>query len=594
VIPDKIIEDIRDRTDIVQVIGGLLDLRKAGRNFKAHCPFHSEKTPSFMVSPQKQIYHCFGCGKGGNVFHFLMEYEGISFVEAVDRLGKDLGVDISRYLSRREDRGRYDPYYRAMEFAGGFYARALKGENTGGQAKRYLRDRDLGEDLIEEFGIGYAPSGWDHLYRAAMEAKISRDVLLELNLIMRSRGGSGYRDYFRNRLIFPISTLSNRIVGFAGRVLDRSEPKYLNSMESPIYSKGKILYGLNQSKEAIRKSKAAIIVEGYMDYLTLWANGIRNLCAVCGTSLTEDQARLLARYTKRVYIINDGDRAGIRAAVRAADQLVIEGVETQIVILPEDEDPDSIVRSRGADHLRDMMRTAPDYFSYLKGEADSGSRKSFRKNKVVGHLLETVSRVGDGVRKELYLQEISDLFEIPVDTLKGNLKAPRRPREKEEPEPQVESKRKRFQKELFRIGMENEIYARKIIDNLLEEDFEGVLSREFYKALDYALKNHIDIQSPEFVGAIEDPELCNFAAEIALLQQPPGPIEDFLDDTIVWLKKAALRVEMDLMKRRIAELQAEHGEGTTEEELEIAEAYRKVAREYKKLGLKEGNQSDES
>ena len=593
-IPDKVIEDIRDRTDIVQVISGLLDLRKSGRNFKTHCPFHSEKTPSFMVSPEKQIYHCFGCGKGGNVFHFLMEYEGISFVEAVDKLGRDLGVDISRYISRGEDRGRYDPYYRAMEFAAGFYARALKDAGAGGQAGGYLRERGMEEDLIERFGIGYAPSSWDHLYRTAMEAKISRDVLLELNLIMRSRGGSGYRDYFRNRIIFPIATLSNRVVGLAGRVLDRSEPKYLNSMESPIYSKGRILYGLNQSKEEIRKGKAAIIVEGYMDYLTLWAKGVRNLCAVCGTSLTEDQARLLARYTKRVYIINDGDRAGIRAAVRAADQLVIEGLETQIVILPEGEDPDSIVRKRGADELRDMMRTAPDYFNYLKGEADSGSRKAYKKNKVVGHLLETVSRVGDGVRKELHLQEISDLFEIPVGTLKGNLKKPRRPREKEEPEPPAVSKRERFQKELFRIGMEDERYARKIVDNLLEEDFEGVLSREFYKALDSALKNHIDIQSPEFVGAIEEPELCNFASEIALLQKPPGPIEEFLSDTIIWLKKAALRDEMDLMKRRIAELQAEHGEGATEEELEIAEAYRKVAREYKKLGLKEGNQSDES
>jgi DNA primase len=262
-IPQKIIEEIRERTDIVQLIGSYLDLKKAGRNFKALCPFHAEKTASFMVNPEKQIYHCFGCGKGGNAFHFLMDYEGIGFIESVEKLGKELGIDIGRYSAGGDRKEKLEPYYRAMEFAVRYYQDMLSESQGAETARNYLERREIDRKAIEEFSIGFAPTGWDNLYRAAMEATISRDILLELNLIMRSRGGSGYRDYFRNRVIFPIESLSNRFVGLAGRVLDDSEPKYLNTMESPIYYKGKMLYGINHSKDGIRKSGIALIVEGY-------------------------------------------------------------------------------------------------------------------------------------------------------------------------------------------------------------------------------------------------------------------------------------------------------------------------------------------
>jgi DNA primase len=586
-IPQKLVDEIRDRTDIVQVIGSLLDLRKSGRNFKTLCPFHSEKTPSFMVSPDKQIYHCFGCGKGGNVFHFLMEYEGVGFVEAVSRLGRDLGIDVDRYSSPGSERGKLDPYYRAMEFTAGFYQRMLFNGAGSEAARRYLERRGFSLDLVREFGLGYAPSAWDGLYRAALEEGISKEVLLELSVVLRSRGGSGYRDYFRNRIIFPIRSLSNRVVGLAGRVLDNTEPKYLNTAESPIYSKGRILYGLNQSKDYIRKQSSAIIVEGYIDYLMLWMKKVRNISAVCGTSLTEDQTRLLARYTKRVYIINDGDRAGIRAAVRAADQLVIEGLECRIVVLPEGEDPDSYVRQKGADGLIELMQSAPHYFDFLRSQAGKGARKAFKRDQIIKHLLDTVSRIGDGVRKELYLQEISELFSIPVDSLRTGLKAARPARRASEPSLAPVSKREKIQKFLFRIGLEDEKYARMICEGLIEEDLEGVLYREYYKALDLALKNHIDIKSPDFIGAIESVELSTLASEIALMEKPPGPEREYIADTLVWLKKAALRDELSLMKKRLVELEGESGVDVEAEEIEIAEAYRRVTKELKKLGRKE-------
>jgi DNA primase len=585
-IPQKVIEEIRERTDIVELIGSYLDLKKAGRNFKALCPFHSEKTPSFMVNPEKQIYHCFGCGRGGNAFHFLMDYEGIGFIEAVGQLARKLGIDIGPYAAGGDRGEKLEPYYRAMEYAAQYYRRMLLEGQGSDMARGYLERRDVDAELIEDFSIGYAPPGWDNLYRAAAEADISRDILLELNIIVRSRGGSGYRDYFRNRVIFPIQSLSNRFVGLAGRVLDSSEPKYLNTMESPIYYKGKMLYGLNRSKDGIRKSGSALIVEGYMDYLMLWKKGFQNVCAVCGTSFTQDQARLLARYANRVYIINDGDRAGIRASVRAADELLIAGLESNVVVLPEGEDPDSFVKAKGADELRDLMRSAPNYFVFLRQEALSGNRTTYRKSQVIRHLLETVSSVPDKVRQELYLQEMSSLFDMQLETLRSTLTARRR-----EPRPSREAaeegRRQRNQKMLFRVGLENERFARVILDNLDIGDLEGNVYMDYYKALDSSVRDGIDIRSSAFTGRIEDPELSRLATEIALLQLPPGPQEEFLVDTLIWLKKEALKDELETMKARLKQLEAEPTARNAEEIEEITRAYRDLARKLRSMRLKE-------
>ena len=594
-IPERVINDIRDRTDIVQIIGSVLDLKRSGRNFKALCPFHSEKTPSFMVSPDKQIYHCFGCGKGGNAFNFIMDYEGVGFVEAVRKLAKDAGVDVERYLAGGEARERLEPYYRAIEFAAGFYRTMLREGEGSAHARTYLADRGIDDELVESFGIGFAPPGWEHLHRAATGAGISIDLLLELNLVIRSRGGSGIRDYFRNRIIYPISTMSNRIVGLAGRVLDDSEPKYLNTTESKIYSKGKILYGLNSSRDEIRKIGSAILVEGYMDYLMLWKKGIRNICAVCGTSLTEDQARLLARYANRVYIINDGDRAGLRAAVRASDQLIVQGLESRIVVLPEGEDPDSYVVKEGAGALSDLMRSAPDYFTYLREEAERGSRKTYRKNQVIQHLLGTVSRVDDGVKRDLYIQELSRLFDVPVQTLRSGLKKPFTRRESGEgpPEPEADSRRRKYQKMLFRLALESDRFAGEIITKLDEEDLEGLQFRSIYKALSTALSNEIDVGRLDTLADEGDSEFAKLFSEIVLMDPPPGPAEEFIEDTVLWLKKMSLRDELGLLKKRLGELKALSGD-RADEEMEIAEAYRKISRELKRMGLKEEKHIDGS
>jgi len=593
-IPQKVIEEIRERSDIVEVIGSYIELQKSGRNFKALCPFHREKTPSFMVSPEKQIYHCFGCGKGGNVFHFLMDYEGIGFIEAVRKLAKGLNIDIEKYLSSGDAQEKLEPFYRGMKFAADFYREQLLSRKEAQVARDYLKKRGIDEGMAEEFSIGYAPSVWDGLYRKAMDAGIARDVLLKLNLVVKQRGGAGYRDYFRNRIIFPIMSVSGRAIGLAGRVLGDAQPKYLNTAESPIYSKGRILYGLSHSKDHIRRSKTAIIVEGYMDYLMLWKNGFRNVCAVCGTSFTPDQAHLLARYVNRVYIINDGDRAGVRAAVRTADILIPEGLDVRLVILPEDEDPDSFVRNKGAEEMQRLIDSAPDYFTYLRGEAEKGGGDVARKDLVIKHLLGTIARVGDDVRKELYLQEVADLFNIPIESLRADLVKVRRfPREKtdEKKKPGI---RERVQKQILRVAFESDEFAKEIVETVDETAFEGDSFKGAFRAFENAVEKNTSVRSPEFMTQITDQEIGKLLSEVALMDPPPGPLDSFLRDALRWLKKENLKQDLKLMKKRIEELESMGGDEASQERVAIAEAYRKVSRELRRLNFKEGERGNGS
>jgi len=594
-IPQEIIDEIKERSDIVEVIGSYIELKRVGRNYQALCPFHAENDPSFKVNPEKQIYHCFGCGRGGTVINFLMDFENVGFVEALRKLAQRLNINIDQYIRSSDTGERLEPYYRAMDFAVKFYReRLLTGEDAR-SAREYLRARGIDDELAERFLIGFAPSLWDGLYRAAMDSGISRDILMELSLVVRQRAGAGYRDYFRSRVIFPIFSVSNRPVGLAGRVLDKSEPKYLNTAESPIYHKSRILYGFGHSKDFIRESKTVLLVEGYMDYLMLWKKGFRNVCAVCGTSFTPDQAHLVARYAKHVYIINDGDRAGIKAAVRTAEVLLAEGIDARLVILPEDEDPDSFIRKRGAEEMEKLMNSAPDYFTYLRSLVDKGGGVD-RKEQIIKHILTAVAGVGDEVRKEIYIQEVSSLFNIPVESLRielGKVKRWSRGRVEKVKEEKTDP-REDIQKKILRVAIEGNELARKLVLVVDETVFEGESYRGVFRELERALNSGIDVTSSEFFTSVEDPQLSKLLSEIALLDLPPGPLDAFLGDAAIWLKRAALKDDLKIMKQRIEELKEAGGDEAAKERLAIAEAYRKVSRELKKLNLKEGERSDGS
>jgi DNA primase len=342
-IPEDIIQEIRDRTDIVEVVSSYLPLKRSGANNQGLCPFHSEKTPSFNVNSTRQIFHCFGCGVGGNVFTFLMRMEGLAFPEAVRRLGEKSGVDVpDEQVTPAEEQRRqeHEQLARVNEVAADFYHQSLLDSADAAPARRYLRQRGFDAEAVRFFRLGFATGQWDslakHLKAKGFEPKKIRE---QLGLIRKRESGRDDYDLFRNRLMIPIYNIRDQVVAFGGRVLDDSLPKYINSPESSIYHKSRVLYGLHSAREAMRRENVGIVVEGYFDQMALQRAGFENSVASCGTALTPEHAQLLKRYTDRLLMLFDQDKAGQKATLRSMDVLLPVGISVAVVTLPKGPTP---------------------------------------------------------------------------------------------------------------------------------------------------------------------------------------------------------------------------------------------------------------
>ena len=428
-IPETIIDEIRARADIVEVVGEQVPLKRAGKDFRALCPFHHEKTPSFYVVPRGGFYKCFGCGESGDVFTFLMKRAGVSFQDAVRELGTKYGVDVPDPRLGREQDEPHRILYEAVAFAQDFFRRNLTESEPDSKVRAYLQQRGIPEAAIERFGVGYAPDAWRGLREEAHRHGIEDDVLLAAGLIKESERNDDPYDRFRDRLMFPIAELSGRVIAFGGRDLSRSEkaPKYLNSPETPIYHKGGILYGLNWSKSAIRREGSALVVEGYMDYVSLAGRGIEHVVAGMGTSMTDAQANLLARYTGRALMLYDSDQAGLRAAFRTADALLQTGVHPLVVTLPVGEDPDSIVRQGGADALKPYLDDAVDVVErkvqLLEERGFFDDIEGVRR--ALDRLLPTLRATVDPALRDIYTARIAQRTGVRRETLERDVeKAP--------------------------------------------------------------------------------------------------------------------------------------------------------------------------
>jgi DNA primase len=360
-IADETIERIRERVDIVELISSYLPLKRSGGNYQGLCPFHGEKTPSFNVNPARQIFHCFGCGVGGNSVTFVMKMEGLSFPEAVRRLGSRVGIVVEEEAPTAEQTQRREAVIRllrVMEAAAAAYERVLLKEEGGARGRDYLKERGYASETAKLFHLGYAPEQSDFLCKELEVAGVEMRDAEELGLVRSGTSRPGRYDLLRNRLIFPIQDERGRIVAFGGRALGDAQPKYLNSPESLLYHKGKILYGLFQAKEAMRRSSEAIIVEGYFDLLALHRAGLTHTVAPCGTALTTDQARLIKRFASRVFLLFDQDSAGQKANQRAMEIFLAEGISPLIVTLDAGDDPDSYLRKQGAEAMRERLAAA--------------------------------------------------------------------------------------------------------------------------------------------------------------------------------------------------------------------------------------------
>ncbi|TKJ41022.1 DNA primase [candidate division LCP-89 bacterium B3_LCP] len=421
-IPPEIIDRIRESTDIVDLISGYVQLEKKGGNYFGLCPFHPEKTPSFSVHPGKGIFHCFGCGLGGNVFTFLMEHDKLSFSEAARELAQHLGIEIKEDSPVKAE--KYDALYQANDFACEFYSRCLwegKYEEFG-LARQYLDQREISSDLAKNFRVGYAPDKWDGLIKGAKtlyKDKFNQRDFVDAGLLL-SKDKRVY-DRFRGRLIFPILNLSGKPVGFGGRALKEADEsaKYINTPQTAIYNKGALLYGLHLGRDQIRKRGECLVVEGYTDLMRLHEAGFTHSVATSGTALTQDQARLLRRFCRKVILIFDGDSAGSHAALRGGDVLLSSGIEVKVVGLPEGYDPNDFILKEGVSAFGEIVEKATDVFSYRIELYRKENRLSDvpSRSEVARDIITSLAVIPDSIRREMTAQEAARQIGLSQETI---------------------------------------------------------------------------------------------------------------------------------------------------------------------------------
>src|ERR1035438_10246942 len=423
-IPENKIEEIRSASNIVDIISEFISLRKRGKNYIGLCPFHNEKTPSFTVSEEKQIFNCFGCHSGGNVFKFLMDYEKISFIESVKSIADRLGILIEyEDQQNSEKQSELEILYDVNDFAAKYFSNILLNEPEGEIGRKYFHQRKIKTQTMRAFGLGYSPSKRDAFLEYAKN-HIDLDRALQLGLV--GKGNEGYLfDKFSGRIIFPIDSPNGRVVGFGGRILEKNEyaAKYLNSPESIIYTKGKILYGLSYAKDEIRRLNKVIMVEGYMYLVSLFQNGIKNVIAVSGTALTDDQVLLLSRYTKNIVLLFDADIAGIKASMRSIEILLRKDFEIKIASLPKGEDPDSYVNQFGKEKFDDLIKQAVSFHEYQTTlyEAEGYFTDSSRSAEAVRNLVKSLSFIEDELKRNFYIKNISKKFGLREKLLESEL-----------------------------------------------------------------------------------------------------------------------------------------------------------------------------
>lgn len=418
-IPQEILDEIVARCDIVSVVGEYVPLKRRGSNYQGLCPFHHEKTPSFSVSPSKQIFHCFGCGKGGNVFRFLMEIEGIPFLEAVEKLAKRANVQLPEKeltAAQREKLEQRKRYLQINSYVARYYHKVLLETKAGQPYRDYLQKRQIDGETIEKFQLGATPPGWDSLYQALKKQGVKEQEMLDLGLISASKRPGRYVDRFRQRLMFPIGDDRGKIIAFGGRIIDKesSPQKYLNSPDMPLFHKSRNLYGLHLARTQIRNADQAIIVEGYMDVISCHQHGICNAVAPLGTAFTEEQGRLLMRNTYQVGISFDGDAAGIKATMRCLDILSDLGCTARVIQIPDQADPDEFLKKYGKEAFEALISQSQESIMYKIGRymETTNTDSISGKMQVVVQLLPDLRKMQSAVARETAIRKISVSLQV--------------------------------------------------------------------------------------------------------------------------------------------------------------------------------------
>ncbi|TCP53336.1 DNA primase [Tumebacillus sp. BK434] len=582
-LPEEIIERVRQHFDIVDVIGEFVPLKKSGRGYMGCCPFHNEKSPSFSVSQDKQLYHCFGCGASGNLFSFLRDKEGITFFEAVEQLAKRANIalpveelediDSPEYKRRKE-------MFRAHDLAAKYYHHILMNTDAGLPGLRYLESRGITKTIIEAFQLGYAPNAWDVLVKFLKKRGFAEDLLVEAGLLSQSEKYKGrYYDKFRHRVMFPIHDGQGQVIGFGGRILDKGEPKYLNSPETPLFSKGRHLYNLHRARPVMRQEGRVILLEGYMDVIMAYQHGIPNTVAALGTALTNEQVRLLQRNVEEIVMMYDGDAAGQKAAVRSSEVIKESGatVKARVATIPDGLDPDEFLRKYGKDAF---VRVVLDNSSSMTAFRMHSLRKEFNLGtqtgkedyikEVIHKLLVTVS---SPIELETLLRELSEEFGYPKEAMEKELAlAKKSPPAGDKPDRKWNTNRNNAGEVSFastgkllpaHINAERKLLTYMLIDEGVARQVQYALADEFSVDEHGALAAHLFAYYAEhtqadpslFIGGLEDRELLRLATALAMeadhLDRRSDRVDALVREYIHRIKVYHLQLEMKRYERQM-------------------------------------------
>jgi DNA primase len=488
---DHIVEQVSAANDIVEIISQYVPLKRAGRHLKACCPFHQEKSPSFMVQPEKQMFHCFGCGAGGDVFSFLMRHENMTFPEALKSLAERAHITLPERSSRRDDGGQKEKLYEVCQVAADIYHELLFSE-AGAAARAYLAQRKISEEILREFKLGWAPMEWRALFDRMILKKYPEALLKQAALIQQSPKGN-YYDTFRGRLMFPILNLQNKVIAFGGRLIaDQEGPKYLNSPETPIFFKRRELFGLNLAKKYIdREWPNLILVEGYMDFLALYQHGFKNAVATLGTALGEDHVRLMRRFVEEVIVVYDGDKAGEAASLRGLEILLEGGMQVKLVSLPKGEDPDDFLNKRGNDAFRALLKNAKDFFDYKLQVllARYPRQDALGLSKISREMFETFLKVKNTVMLSEYFKRLARALEVDENSLRTEFshlnKKGDAPRERPPAAAAAPEAVKPASEELLLLVLMAEVppFCDRACEELKEGDLKTPVSRQLFEYL---------------------------------------------------------------------------------------------------------------
>jgi DNA primase len=546
------VEEILEKIDIVEIVSEYVNLKRSGKNFKALCPFHPEKTPSFFVSPEKQVFHCFGCGIGGNALKFLMNIEKISFYDALNILAKKAGIEISRKENIKESAEK-KKILKANEYAASLYNKTLFSP-YGKIALEYLYQRGLNDEQINTFSIGFAPSN-NFLIKKLEEEKLNKEDFVLSGLLNED----GKEDTFRNRIIFPIYNIKDEIIGFGGRTIDDEiMPKYLNIRENIVFNKSKSLYGINWSKENIKSNSFAIFVEGYFDVLKMHINGMKNTIAPMGTAITELHLNGLKKLTDKILLIFDGDDPGIRAALRNLETIIKKGFEVKICMLPAGFDPDKFIDEYGIKSLINFIEKSQDFidFSISVNSQIYDINNPKEKSVIVKETLKLISKIPDEIERYEFLKKLSEKMGIKIEILEDHLD---------------EILKKSIETEyitLSKTNKENQDSAEKFLIEIVMNDrkyleklfeFKGQLTEKIekiIKAVEKLKSKKLEINPSLLIGECEDEELTSFISSIAIKEDnkiTEDLKEKIFNDCLKKIKKKRLFIEIENCKKKMNE-----------------------------------------